>query len=343
MAAETKASNKLPTLSIIIVNKNGGKKLAHCLECIASQNYPKNLIEILVIDGGSNDNSQELSEEKGARFIAGGFPDNQEARRYVGVKEAKNEIIVWLDSDNYMPEKKWLTRMVEPLILDKEIFASETLHYTYSKTDRLFNRYFSLFGVNDPVAFYLGKADRATHYQNRNWQLMGHAIDCGGYFKVSFTDQIPTVGCNGFCIRRSVLNEVLTEPEAYFHIDVIADLIRKGHQCIAFVKNDIIHDTSDNLTKLVRKRLAYFSNHGVKLSSKRRYKVYDSQSTRDNLLLLVFVIYTVTIVKPLFDATRGFLKRPDFAWFLHPLVCWSFLGAYGFALIKDKSLKLIKK
>jgi len=343
MATNPKAgTNNLPSLSIIIVNRNSAKKLAHCLECISTQIYPKELIEILVIDGDSDDDSKEAAEKFGARFINGGWPENQEARRYLGAREAKNEVIAWVDSDNYLPEKSWLEKMVAPLVQDKTIFASETFHYAYRKSDRAFNRYCSLFGINDPVAFYLGKADRATYYQN-GWKLMGESADCGDYYKVTFGQDIPTVGCNGFLIRRELLNKVLTKPEEYFHIDVIYDLVILGYKNIAFVKNDIVHDTSGNLAGLIRKRISYFTEHHVKLGAKRRYKVFDSENSRDLLLLLLFIVYTVTIIKPFFDALRGFLKKPDLAWFLHPVVCWCFFYVYGRAIIQSKFSKLLSK
>jgi glycosyltransferase involved in cell wall biosynthesis len=327
-----------PSLSVLIINKNGGKKLARCLKEISCQDYPKELIEIIIVDGGSTDESVSIAKKYKAKFIDGGYPENQEARRFIAVKEAKNELIAWIDTDNYLPTRNWLLKMVEPLVKDKEIFASETWHYAYRKNDGGFNRYCSLFGINDPVAFYLGKADRATYY-HKSWQLLGKAEDKGNYFKVTFKNDIPTVGCNGFLIRRSVLNKVITTPENYFHIDVIYDLILKGYRSIAFVKNDIIHDTSDRLSNLVKKRTDYFSQHGVKQAAERRYKVFDPNSRSDKINLLLFMVYTVTIIKPLFDSLRGFVRKPDFAWFLHPIVCWLFLYAYGMVILKKATKK----
>ncbi len=323
-------NKKLPSLSIVIVNKNGGAKLEQALKTIDSQDYPKELIEILLIDGGSTDSSKDLAAKYGANFINGGFSDNQEARRHVGIQNAKNEIIVSIDSDNYMPETNWLQKMVAPLMEDKEIFASQTLYYDYRKFDRYLSRYFSLFGVNDPVAFYLNKADRMAHY-NQEWSLAGMAVDKKSYYKVTFDKEMPTVGCNGFLIRRDVINSVLTVPENFFHIDIIYDLVCSGHRNIAFVKTSIVHDTSDNLFHLLKKRFVYFAEHSVKLESKRRYKVFDPSLRTDKRNLLKFVFYSVTLVKPTYDAIKGFLKKPDLAWFAHPVVCLAFLGTYGYA------------
>lgn len=328
--------HNLPSLSIVIVNRNDAKRLQVCLEHISQQSYPKSQIEILVVDGGSSDNSQEVAEKFGAVFIDGGYPENMEARRAIGVKKAKNEILVFIDTDNYLPDENWFKEMIEPLTTDPEIFASQTLWYAYRRQDKIFNRYCALFGFNDPVAFYLGKADRMTHYQKK-WSLNGKAQDCGNYYKAEFTpDNLPTVGCNGFLIRRQILEQVVTEPERFFHIDVIYDLVQKGHKSLAFVKNDIIHDTSASLFKLIKKRLSYCQNHNIELQKYRRYQVFDSQKSRNKLSLLKYIIYSLTIIKPLFDAIRGFIRKPDLAWFMHPVACLFFLGAYGFTVIKSK-------
>lgn len=328
----------LPTLSIIIVNRNSASKMQKSLESINSQDYPKGLMEILVIDGGSTDNSREVAEKYGAKFIEGGYSDNQEARRFVGVERAKNEIIVWIDTDNYLPYNFWLQDMVRPFLDDSEIFASQTLRYQYRKKDTLFNRYCSLFGINDAVVFYTGKQDRLPYYYS-GWKLNGKAIDKGSYYKVKFSaDNLTTVGCNGFLIKRDILKKVVTIPENFFHIDVIFDLVKLGYTNIAFVKNGIIHDTSDSLGNLIRKRVSYFKNHSITLVDRRRYKIYNINNIKDNLSLLKFILFTVTFVRPLFDSLRGFMRKPDVAWFIHPLVCWMFLYAYGYSVVQ-KSIK----
>jgi len=326
------AQEKLLSISIIIVNRNGGKKLCKCLEQISRQDYTKELIEILIIDGGSTDDSKKLAEKFGARFIDGGFPENMEARRHVGVIQAKNEIIAFIDTDNYLPAADWLRRMVQPLIANKKIMAAETLHYQYNKSDVLFNRYCALFGINDPVAFYLGKADRMPHYYN-SWHQSGKATDHGNYVEVEFGQDLPTVGCNGFLIRREILLKVLTRPEAFFHIDIIYDLVMKGYNRIAFVKTAITHDTSDSFKNLVDKRINYYSNHGLALNMERRYKVFDPAKPKDVISILIYVIGSITIIRPLFDSFRGFIKKPDVAWFLHPVVCLVFAYAYGMVVV----------
>ena len=91
---------KYLNISIIIVTRNCEKLLKQSLLSIDEQNYPNSQIEILVVDGGSTDNTLKVAQNFNARVIAGGYPNNAEARRHVGVINAVNDIIVFLDSDN---------------------------------------------------------------------------------------------------------------------------------------------------------------------------------------------------------------------------------------------------
>jgi biofilm PGA synthesis N-glycosyltransferase PgaC len=49
-----------PLVSIIIPVKNGEKTLRACVESIASQDYPKQQLEVVIVDNGSTDKSYEI-------------------------------------------------------------------------------------------------------------------------------------------------------------------------------------------------------------------------------------------------------------------------------------------
>jgi hypothetical protein len=72
----------------------------------------------------------------------------------------------------------------------------------------------------------------------------------------------------------------------------------------------------------------------------RRWRLYEP---KDKWKLLLFVFYGLTIVKPLYDSLRGYLKIKDKAWFLHVVVCFAIIFVYGWGLI-SRLLKInIKK
>jgi len=41
----------------------------------------------------------------------------------------------------------------------------------------------------------------------------------------------------------------------------------------------------------------------------------------------------LTLIKPLYDSFRGFIRKPDIAWFLHPVLCLAIVFSYGFTIV----------
>ena len=333
-----------PSISIVTVGLNCEKILNECYLSIAGQDYPKEKIEMLLVDGGSTDKTREVAAKYEARVIDGGYKDNQEARRYIGFQHAKNNILVYIDSDNVLPESFWLKKMVRPFIEDNQIIATQTLRYHYNRNHSAMNRYFALFGMNDPVAFYLGKADRLPWFQE-GWNLLGKIIeDKEDYYKIRFSSHaLPTIGCNGFLVRKSVFEKLSCTPDEFFHIDVNVALIEKGLACYGIVKNSISHITSDTFVNSVKKRIQYMKVHSRKLKENRRYKVFDAGNKADIFNLVKFVFFTIFFIRPIYDSLRGYVKIRDKAWFLHPLFCWGIMFGYGYAFFQHFFCNLFRK
>ena len=326
--------DKLLSLSIIIVTYNCSQNLKTCLKSIQQQKYPPEKLEILIIDGGSTDGTPQIARSFGASVhVVEKYRDNQEARRGVGAFLSKNEVLVYIDSDNFLPYNTWLLDMVRPLINDRSIIATQTLRYAYRRSDNLLNRYFSLFGVHDPVAYYLKRMDRLS-WQEERWNLYGEVLqDNENYYKVRFDFRsLPTLGCNGFLIYRSLIQRVNTNPENFFHTDIVYDLAKQGYNIYGITKNEIIHYTGSKFITALKKRFDYMRKYWQEMQSKRRYKVYDPSNPVDKMNLIKYTLYSLTVVKPLYDCSRGYLKVKDVAWFIHPLMCINFLVVYSLCL-----------
>lgn len=335
--------NDLPTLSFCLATYNAEKTFERCLGAVAMQDYPKDKIEIIIADGGSKDMTLDIAKKYGATII--NVPADVQGAEYnksVAINEAKNEILVLIDQDNIIPHKMWLKNMVTPLVEDKEIVGSEPLRYAYRKDMDLMDRYFALFGVNDPLPYYLGKADRISHHSDK-YTLFGETEDKGPYLKVTFeknADKIPTLGANGFLIRRKVLME---NAEAgigkYLHIDVTVDVIKAGFNKFAFVKDEIIHETSSQgFFTFIKRRKFFMEKYHLEDTGSRRYSVY--MHPDDFFKLIYYIFISFTVVKPLYDSIRGFIKIHDVAWFIHPFMCFGMTSVYSYAMIKSKIKKL---
>lgn len=322
---------KFPTLSFIIATWNSGRTIERCLKSIKIQRYPKNNIEIIIVDGGSTDETLTVAEKYHARvFHKPGM--TQEPAKGFGLARATGEYIVAIDSDNILPSPSWLMDLVEPLLLDATLTASYPLYYTYDKTMSLFNRCVALYGVNDPIPYFLGKADRQS-YRLSDYALAGQAQDCGTHYHVEFTkENMPTLGANGFIIKTSLLKKARVDPEHFFHIDVIYDLVAKRHNAFAVVKTSIIHDTAITLRSLLFKRDRYFKAFYLLKKQKRRYYLIRPGEIWRPFL---FALYSITLVGPLAEGVRGYVVIRDPAWFAFPIFCLSITFIYTEAMLRS--------
>lgn len=91
-------------VSIIITCYNREKYIARCIRSTLSQTFPRDQYEIIVVDDGSTDHSQEIISDFGDEIITIFHDKNKglPTARNNGIKKAKGRFVVHLDSDDYI-------------------------------------------------------------------------------------------------------------------------------------------------------------------------------------------------------------------------------------------------
>lgn len=91
-----------PFVSVLIPVYNEERYIARCLDSILANDYPKDRLEILMIDGMSNDRSREIVQEYAQRFPFIRLINNpkriQSAALNIGIRESKGKIIIRMDA-----------------------------------------------------------------------------------------------------------------------------------------------------------------------------------------------------------------------------------------------------
>src|SRR5207249_3055284 len=101
---------------------------------------------------GSTDRTLDILERYRVDAVVPNPGITGETARAILIPLASMELILSIDSDNYLVGDDWIRRMVRPLQEDESIFASEPIRWNYVRADPPINRYFSLSGINDPVS-----------------------------------------------------------------------------------------------------------------------------------------------------------------------------------------------
>jgi glycosyltransferase involved in cell wall biosynthesis len=301
------------------------------LESIRDQEYPKEKIEIIIADGGSTDNTLEISKGYTSQISCNPLRTG-EAGKAIGVKEAKNEIIALIDSDNILPQKDWLLRMVEPFA-DAEIVGTEPLYYTYREQDSFITRYCALLGMNDPLCLFLGNYDRYSTLTEKWTEMPVKVNDMGNYLKVQLHERnLPTIGANGFLVRRSELAKCSIE-DYLFDIDVVYELVHRGHDKFGKVKIGIVHIFGGNIGAFIRKQRRRIKDYMY--YEKKNLRKYP-WSVANKKKLLLFALHTLLTLPLLISASRGYLRKKDVAWLFHIPACWITLWTYASAVMQSK-------
>lgn len=240
---------------------------------------------------------------------------DSESAKGIALLKAKGSIICILASDNYLNDTILFDRAIYQFN-NYDIVATYPWQYYYYKDDNILNRYFALFGCNDPIPLYLGKNDKSPYYPT----------DLKYNFK--------TFGDNGFFIRKEIL--LKSDVKHYYHIDNIYDIWNKGYRNFTIVKTSIWHRTGGNIFKFFIKRFKYADKFATK------YRRWHMVENKDIPKLLWFIFCTITLIQPVYLSVKGYRVIKDKAWFLHPIVCWFTLITYGIWILKRLIAGLFK-
>ena len=105
------AKESLPKVSVIVPVKNGGAKIQGLLDSLMQIDYPKDKLEIIIVDGNSSDDTREIVSRYPVKLL---LEENHgiNGARNTGLKHSGGDIIVFTDSDCVVP-KDWIKRIVE--------------------------------------------------------------------------------------------------------------------------------------------------------------------------------------------------------------------------------------
>jgi len=124
----TRTDLPLPPLTVIIPAYNEGPMVERSIRSVAQSDYPAELLEILVVDDGSRDDTwfhmERLRREFPERVRLLRFKGNRGKRAglYEGFHAAKGEVVVTLDSDSEVSPST-LRALVAPLVQDPRVGA----------------------------------------------------------------------------------------------------------------------------------------------------------------------------------------------------------------------------
>ena len=124
MSADANKMKTIPSISVVVIGRNEGQRLARCFESIRSMpGFAANATELIYVDSNSKDGSPELAARYGARVIVLNAKRTTAALgRNAGWRAANGEFILFLDGDTIL-HPDFVNAALVPMLQDSSIVA----------------------------------------------------------------------------------------------------------------------------------------------------------------------------------------------------------------------------
>lgn len=87
-----------PYVSVVVPARNARETLGLCLDGIRNIDYPRDRLELIVVDDGSTDDSREIARRYGAKLLINDIPGLTHARN-LGAEAALGDFIAFINGD----------------------------------------------------------------------------------------------------------------------------------------------------------------------------------------------------------------------------------------------------
>lgn len=329
-----------PKISIIIATYNSERLLPLVLASLKKQTLPRSMLEVIVVDGGSADNTLGIARKFKCRIVKN--PGKEPVTgKYLGYLSARGKYIIYLDHDEVILRKDSIKKKLEALRKDPAAKAVAGGNYVNPKGYGFINNYINDFG--DPFTFFMYRISKRNGFfykaMKSRFNIVSDEKDYG-IFDFS-SKSVPIIelaaGASMFdaeTLKREhpkTLKDKWLLPHFYY-------LLRQKHARIIVMKDDpLVHYSAENFRKVLNKiswrvkNNIYFRKSLGKAGFGGRER-FDAHIPRYKKYL--FLIYSFFVVPVLIDAAALSVSRKDFRYLVHlPLSIFTAASiVYNYAL-----------
>ncbi len=313
------------TISYIIPTYNASFHIERCLKSIRAQHYPQEKIEILILDGGSTDNTLEIVSQynclilKNKKLLA-------EYGVQLGIKNAKGDLLVVFAADNELVSRNWVQKVSNIFDHDKDISAVWG-RLVSGEGDSALNKYFELI-QSDPLNWFLNK--NLIIYKNKGQH---YSYEC---IIFNIKPAKPLVwGANGLVYRSEKIKGIWSQEGYLGDNDAFQSMIERGDNRVAYFNTPFVyHHHVAKLGDWIKKWKRNFIHHLLEQQKTRNLHWIFANNFKVKLLL--WMIYSTIPIFSLSHCIYLYFKDRNIYWFYHPVVSFIQFFTYTFLIIFTK-------
>lgn len=301
---------KWPKISFLLSTLNGGDGVRKCLKSIRSQDYPQKLIEIIVVDDVSEDDSAKIAKSFGAKVYTSGKKDAYYSLA-LSFHKATGEFAYMVEQDIILKGADFIKKMLKPLIENENITASFTREGNPKSDQSWVTRFISYHPAQcDPLYEYITPRVEESFLKKEK-----------GYILCKFVlGKVPPFGRMFF--RMKFLRKIDGwQDKRMFDHDLVIKTIKAGYDLFAYVPDaGIYHYHAKDLKQLIDKRVRNLVRHYFPENEKTEYRWLDVNNSYTGLKMAIWVVYANLFFPATLRGFMRFLKYKDWVLLTEPII-----------------------
>ena len=316
---------------------NSAKTIALALQSIRNQHYDAEEIEILIVDGGSTDNTVEIAKSFGAKILIN-EKRLPEIAKFIGIKAAIGDLIVFNDSDEVIVSPHAFAWRNSAFLDNPFISTLATEGDVRPAGSPLLLDYYNL--VGDAFSYFVNRSSVVVKYASARFaERYVTERESSTYlvFLVAPDDPPPMYDAGGHTFCRACLKNLtaakIASNDASF-VGIISSLLSRESGKFLVSKNDYVEHHSDASVSMILKKTRFRIVNNLFMAAKGGAAGF---AEREKFLPLhvrvrkfLFLLYGLSVIWPAFDGAANAIKHrnPSFLWHVvfsfatAVMLCW---------------------
>ncbi|MEM7819415.1 MAG: glycosyltransferase family 2 protein [Candidatus Aenigmatarchaeota archaeon] len=175
-----------PKISVIIPTKNEANVIDETLKRVRKCDYPKNKLEIIIVDANSKDETIKIAKKYADKIIIEKKPNGKPHALNIGIKKASGDIIYFLDADNWI-EKDTIKTLIQSMNGYNAAKGTTIIRNKKSVIEKVSNLEI---GIHELLVSGFSKIFNSEIISGYNFMIKKNILRCVGYFHNSLTEDI---------------------------------------------------------------------------------------------------------------------------------------------------------
>lgn len=328
-----------PLVSIVMPTYNSGNTIYRALQSVRLQTMPVDLVEIIIADGGSTDNTLDIAAGFGCRIISNERVQ-PEFGKLVGLNAAKGRYAVFLDSDEVLVDPESLEKKAALLSRASGARNVITAGLTNPPGYPVLNDYVNRFG--EPFSYFMYGLDGGDYVASlRRRYRVRFEDDIAMVVEFGERDVLPICDGGGHFFDLEFLRQIADINDITV-IPMVFSLMAEKTRALGVVKGDFTeHYSAVSLRRYLNKIRWRIRSNVHRFSGTEGYANREGRETNAfRLRKYLFIPYAISFVLPLADAIRMSVARRHPWYLMHlPLSIYTALNIMAEMALKGLGVR----